>query len=1094
MLLTGLFVSQSQAQVLYGSLVGTINDQSGAAVAGATVRITNKSTGVTRETTSNEAGLYSFSNVLPGSYDLNITHSGFRPVTRTDVAAIVNSVTRTDARLEVGATTEQITVSAAATLLQSDKADVHAELSAKEVMDLPTGTYRNYQSLINFVPGATPADTQNSIQGAPARGLATNINGTNKNNNTTRLDGAVNVYLWLPHHTAYVAPQETVETVSIATNNFDAEQGMAGGAAITVVTKSGTNEFHGSAFAYHTNNHLKARNFFQVGEMPRSSRNMDGATLGGPIIKNKLFFFGGFEGMWERTAANGFFTVPTEDVRRGDFSAYGTTIYDPATGSSDGRGRTPFPNNIIPTNRQSAISRKMQELIPAPNLTGTNNNYFSAGTLVFDRKNYDAKVNWNRTDQHSLFVKYSAMDAIGSCPFSLDAAGGPAVCSGSSPGSATTLVQIATIGHTLALSPRLVIDGTVGWTRLTQQGKNPDFGTNFGLDVLGIPGTNGPDPRQSGIPAFAINGYTTLGNSDNPRPNTYADQSYTVNNNVGFTTGKHDFRFGVDVVRHQLNHWQPELNNPRGVFTFSGGETALNAAGATSPNQFNAYAAFLLGTPINMGKSLQYLTMSGREWQFGTYFRDRWQPTQNLTLSLGLRYEYYPLMTRADRGLERYDPTTNLVLFGGRGNNPDNVGITVSKTMFAPRVGFAYRLGSNTVIRSGYGITYDPLPFSRPLRGPYPATISQTFVGTNTFSPFSSLEQGIPFFTGPDINAGQAVLPPTVDDRSPWGGRLDRGYIQSWNFIVERRLPGDIVASAGYVGTQTVNQLADRDINAAPIGGGNTGRPLYALFGRTAATTMWDGFLNANYHSAQFSLNRHMRGGLLLKGAYTYSKAINSTDEDGWAGLMWNHPQVLDRNRAVAGYDRTHIFQLAWVYETPFGPGKKWAQSGFVSLLARDWQINGNFSAYTGTPFTVTAAGTSLNAPGNSQTADQIKPEVEKLGAIGRNSAFFDPLAFRAVTDARYGTSGRNILRGPGVINTDLSLFRAFPIRERMQLQFRAEAFNATNTPHFNNPGANVSNMRLSSTGTITDLGNFMSVTSARTDERVFRFALRLQF
>jgi Carboxypeptidase regulatory-like domain len=1088
------FTWQADAQVLYGTLLGSINDPSGGAVPGATVRITNNATGVVRETTSNDAGLYTFANVLAGSYDMEVSQTGFRTVTRTGVVATVNSVTRTDVRLEVGAMTEQITVSASAALLQSDKADVHVELTTKEVMDLPTGSYRNYQSLINLTPGATPADTQNSIQGAPARGLATNINGTAKNNNSTRLDGAVNTYLWLPHHVAYVAPQETVETVSIATNNFDAEQGLAGGAAITVVTKSGTNEFHGSAFAYHTNNHLKARNFFQVGEMPRSSRNMDGATLGGPIIRNKLFFFGGWEGMWERTAASGFFTVPTADIRTGDFSGYTTTIYDPATGAANGTGRTPFPNNVIPPNRQSAIARRMQDLIPAPNLPGTNSNYFSAGTLVFDRQNYDAKVNWNRSDRHSLFVKYSAMDAIGSCPFSLGEAGGSAVCSGSSPGTATTLVQIATIGHTYALSPRLVLDGTIGWTRLEQQGTNPDFGTNFGLDVLGIPGTNGPDPRQSGMPAFAITGYTTLGNSDNPRPNTYADQSYTINNNVGFTTGKHDIRFGLDVVRHQLNHWQPELNNPRGLFTFTGGETALNASGAAAPNQFNAYAAFLLGTPVSMGKSLQYLTMSGREWQFGTYIRDRWQATPNLTLSLGLRYEYYPLMTRADRGLERYDPATNLVLFGGRGGNPDNVGITVSKTLFAPRLGFAYRLGGDTVIRSGYGITYDPLPFSRPLRGPYPATISQTFVGANTFTPFGPLEEGIPAFSGPDLSPGFSEIPATVATRSPWAGRLNRGYIQSWNFIVERRLPGDIVASAGYVGTQTTNQLADRDINAAPIGGGNTGRPLFAQFGRTADTAMWDGWLSANYHSAQFSLTRHMTGGLLLKGAYTFSKAINSTDEDGWAGVMWNHPEVLHRNRALAGYDRTHILQLGWVYDLPFGPGRKWAQSGFVSLLARDWQINGNFSAYTGTPFTVSSAGTSVNAPGNSQTADQVLPDVEKLGGVGRNVPFYDPGAFRAVTERRYGTTGRNILRGPGVVNTDVSLFRSFPITETLQFQFRAEAFNMTNTPHFNNPGANVSNMRVSSTGEITDLGNFMSITSARPDERVFRFALRLQF
>ncbi|MGH9628696.1 MAG: TonB-dependent receptor domain-containing protein, partial [Bryobacteraceae bacterium] len=761
-------------------------------------------------------------------------------------------------------------------------------------------------------------------------------------------------------------------------------------------------------------------------------------------------------------------------------------------GTPDGRGRMPFPNNIIPLSRQSAIARQMQSLVPEPNLSGTNSNFFNSGTQVFDRHNYDAKINWNRTAEHSLFFKYSAMDADASCPFALGEAGGGAVCSGSAPGTAHTLTQIAGVGHTWALTSQFVVDGNIGWTRLEQQGTNPDFGTNFGLETLGIPGTNGPDPRQSGIPAFLISGYQTLGNNDNPRPNTYADQSYTASNNVSYIKGKHDLRFGVDVVRHQLNHWQPELSNPRGMFTFTGGETALN--GGAAPNQFNSYAAFLLGLPNSMGKSLQYLTMSGREWQFGMYFRDRWQATPNLTVSLGLRYEYYPLMTRADRGLERYDPETNLVLFGGRGGNPDNVGISVSKRLFAPRLGFAYRLGDSTVVRSGYGITYDPLPVSRPLRGPYPATIAQSFVGENTYAPFRPLELGIPFFTGPDIDTGSAELPITVDNRSPWGGTLHRGYIQSWNFILERRLPADIVVSAGYVGTQTVHQFADRNINAAPVGGGNTGRPLAAAFGRTADTSMWDGWLSSNYHSAQFSLNRHFSRGLLLKAAYTFSKAINSTDEDGWAGVMWNHPEVLGRNRALAGYDRTHILQFGWVYDLPFGPGRKWANSGLTSLLIRDWQINGNFSSYTGTPFTVTASGASLNAPGNSQTADLVTAEVKKLGDVGRNVAFYDPLAFRAVTDARYGSTGRNILRGPGLINTDLSIYRSFPIKESVQLQFRAEAFNATYTPHFNNPGNNASNMRLNADGTVGNLGNFMSITGARSDERVFRFALRLQF
>ncbi len=1083
-----------RAQVLYGSIIGAVEDQTGAVIQSATVTIHSQTTGQTRETVTNDSGLYSFANVLAGVYELKVTAAGFRPFTSTGVVASINEVTRINVKLELGATTEQITVGASAALLQSDKADVHVELNTKEVTDLPLANYRNYQSLINLVPGATPGVQQNSLLGAPARALSTNINGTNRNNNITRLDGAVNLYLWLPHHTAYVAPAETVETVSVATNNFDAEQGMAGGAAVTVVTKSGTNELHGSAFAFHTNNHLKAKNFFFVGDLPRSTRNIDGFTLGGPIKKNKLFFFGGWEGMRERAEASGLYTVATADQRQGNFSAYGTTIYDPATSNlTTGAGRTPFANATIPLSRQSAITRKMQEFVPLPNQSGATANFFNSGTLVFNRDNFDGKVNWNRTDKHSLFVKYSTMNGNVTCPFALKTGGGDALGACGAPGNGHTRTHIATIGHTWVFSPRFVVDGTIGFTRMTQEGISPDYGTNFGLETLGIPGTNGPDIRQSGMPAFSLSGYSTFGNSDSPRPNFYADQSYTTSHNASYSVGKHEFRFGFDLVRHQLNHWQPELNNPRGVFTFGGAVTAV--AGGTAPNQFNSYATYLLGLPTTMGKSLQYLTMTGREWQTGWYARDRWQVTPQLTLSLGLRYEYYPLMTRADRGLERYDPATNKVLIGGRGNTPMNAGIDVSKRLFAPRIGFAYRIKDATVIRSGYGITYDPLPFSRPLRGPYPATISQNFVGPNSYIPFRPIEQGIPFFTGPDINTGIVDLPPTVDDRSPWGGTIHRGYIQSWNLIIERRLPGDMTASIGYVGTATVHALADRDINAALPGKGNTGRPLYALYGRTASTTMWDGFLNANYHSFQASLNRRFRGGLLVRGAYTFSKAISSTDEDGWAGLTWNSDNVIARNRALTGYDRTHILQFGWVADLPFGPGKKFANSGGpASWVVRDWQINGTFSAYSGTPFTVSADGSSLNAPGNSQTADQVKPVVEKLGGIGRNVPFFDPLAFRAITDIRYGSSGRNILRGPGVVNSDFSVFRTFPLTERFKLQFRAEAFNITNTPHFNNPSTNVSNMRLNQDGSISNLGNFMSITSAVADERNFRFALRLSF
>jgi hypothetical protein len=355
----------------------------------------------------------------------------------------------------------------------------------------------------------------------------------------------------------------------------------------------------------------------------------------------------------------------------------------------------------------------------------------------------------------------------------------------------------------------------------------------------------------------------------------------------------------------------------------------------------------------------------------------------------------------------------------------------------------------------------------------------------------------------PDTSKGVIELPPTVDmgPRSPWGGRINRGYIQSWNFTVERKLVADITTSVAYVGTQTVHQAADLDINAAPPGGGPAGRPLAATQGRRIGASMWGGWLSGNYHGLQAAINRRFSQGLLLKGAYTFSKTINWTDEDGWAGLpITNWGPALRRNRAVSGYNRTHMFTLGFVYQLPFGPGKSWIQSGPASRLLRGWQTNGAFAAYTGTPFTVSASGAELNMPGSSQTADLVKPgKVQVIGEIGPNKAWFDPLAFRQPTGVRFGTSGRNTIYGPGMWNLDFSLFRNFRLSERLQIEFKAEAFNLTNTLKFSNPGANVANMRLNPDGTIQTLNNFASITSTLSglstpSERQLRLGLRLSF
>jgi hypothetical protein len=458
-----------------------------------------------------------------------------------------------------------------------------------------------------------------------------------------------------------------------------------------------------------------------------------------------------------------------------------------------------------------------------------------------------------------------------------------------------------------------------------------------------------------------------------------------------------------------------------------------------------------------------------------------------------MRWEYYPIMTRAHSGIERYDPTTNQVLIGGLGSVPDNAGITTSKRLFAPRVGLAYRLGQRGVIRAGYGISIDPNIIGRPMKDVYPALVGQTYLGVNSFQPFGSLAQGIPLFNGPDISSGVIPLPLTATTTTLPKGVFNRGYIQSFNFTVERQLPGDFVVKAGYVGTRAIRQNTSMNINAAPPGGGVAGRPLYILFGRSVDTSYFLPFQTANYNALQTSLDRRFKDGLLVKVAYTWSKAIAYNDDNG--GLFFNYPAVISRDRAVTSFDRTQVLQAAVVEEVPFGPGKRWAPNrGVAQAVLKGWQINGILSSFTGLPFTVTASSASLNAPGNSQTANQVSPQVQKLGTIGPSSPFYNPLAFASVTQVAFGNVGRNSMRGPGVVNFNFGIFRIFSLTERVKLQFRGEGLNAFNIPHFQNPGTNASNMSLNPDGSIRSLGGFMAITSALPDQRQIRFGLRLSY
>ena len=464
------------------------------------------------------------------------------------------------------------------------------------------------------------------------------------------------------------------------------------------------------------------------------------------------------------------------------------------------------------------------------------------------------------------------MNANVGCDAAFGEGGGGALCpSGSSIGDGSLRTQVATIGSTYVFSPTFLWDGVFGWTRQGQGITGFGYGEFQGRE-LGIPGVNGntTDIRDSGSPLLIISGYTNFLNDTDTRPFITHDTSWTTQQNFSLNRTRHDIRFGFEGIRHVLNHYNPDgggNGGPMGRFEFTQGITSTPGATLT---QFNSYAAYLLGLPQTMRRSAQFEVMTAYNWQLGWYVRDRWQVSRKLTLSLGLRYELFPLQTRAGRGgIEGYDPATNLVSVGGIGDVPKDLGISTSKKLFAPRFGFAYRLTDSTVIRSGYGITYNPMPLARPLRGFFPLVSASTFTSANTFQPVRTLEQGIPDIPAPDISSGRLPLPPTAAMRYISGDTLNRGYVQSWNFFIERQWPKEFTTSIGYVGTQTVRSFADLEINAAAPGGGTAGRPLFAKFGRSVDTWAWNGYLSANYHALQASFNHRAGHGLVLKGAYT---------------------------------------------------------------------------------------------------------------------------------------------------------------------------------------------------------------------------------
>ena len=1116
------FANTASAQVLYGSIVGTVNDPSGSAVPAAAITATNKQTGVQRHGTTNAAGGYTFAAVQPGTYEVKVAKEGFRTVADQAVEVTSNNSTRVDLALQVGAVSESVNVEATAGALQTDSANVRSEMQSRDLINLPVPVGRNYQNVLVTIPGFSPPTNAHSVPTNPSRALSANVNGTPSSGINVRIDGASSQQTWLPHITAYVPSLEAIETVNVVTNSFSAEQGLAGGAAVNVQIKSGTNNLHGSGFWYHVDNKLIAKPFTfallnqQNQRNPKYIFNQEGGTIGGPIKKNKLFYFLAYEASTRREFANNTGTLPTAGMRTGDFSdgpsIYGArgVIYDPTigvqSGPTAGAGREPFPGNIIPSSRISPTVNLIQAKIPGINdATFRDNNFFTVGGFLFDRHTVDSKFNYNINEKWTAYGRYSALTYKMNNPGMLGELGGAGISpSGGNTGVATGLTHSASIATTYVLKSNLILDANFGYTTYGTRVEQDSLDKNIGLDVLKIPGTNGKRRFEGGWPRFQIGGFNTLGVQDSFMPYERRDPQYQYVLNFNWTRGSHQIRYGVDYYKQDLNHQQAEFagqnHGAQGGFTFAGGPTQIRDGAAASP--YNSYASFLLGLPSNYGTTYQVDDVYGTRTKFFTaYVQDTWQVSQKLTLNYGLRYANIPMPRRVDRGMERYDFINNKMLVCGVGVVPTDCGTKNSNLLFSPSLGIAYRPNEKTVIRTGFGINWDPLNLIRALRTNFPMLLILNGNSTDAFLPVSRLEQGIPTPVIPSLGNGIIDIPNTYALTST-GDSFKRAYIASWNMTIQRMLAKGFTLQAGYVANRTIRQTNYMDLNAGQvIGAGARGRPFFNTVGRNVQTSLVESLGHTNYDSLQTQLTRRYSNGFQINFGYTWSKAIGFCCNAGNDGGPAIHARAyIDRNRAVMPFDRTHNFSSTFVYEMPFGKGKKYATSGPAGALLGGWQVNGLFSRYSGAPFTVTSDGGSLNMPNNTQTADVFGTPIQ-LGNYGRGQAYYDPKTFGAVsgpTGLRFGTGGINNLRGPGIANFDLGLFRQLKFNDRVSLQFRAEAMNLTNTPQLGGPSNNISGLRTDAGGNFA--GGVFEITGVANTgrdglvQRAFRLGLRLGF
>jgi hypothetical protein len=1113
-----LFPTRARAQAVSGSIVGTITDSSGAVIPGAAVTMKDEGTAISSHTTTDASGYYSFVYVKPATYEVTVSKDGFVTGVASHVLLSVNSTVRVDMALKIGSVTQTVSVTSEAPLLQTETAQTGSTVGGAEVSELPLTTNHNFQGVETTLPGVTAAGVQHSrFIGAPTS-LTIPVNGVSNMTSLTMVEGIVDTQRW-GFKEYYIPPAESLAEVNVTTGNPDAELGQSIGAVINVMFKSGSNDFHGEAYETWKGDSLQARSFFQTGangapyHKPHFIFNQWGGNFGGPIRKGKTYFFVDYQRISDYEGQFVSFSVPTAAMREGDFSDPALTpIYDPATGNANGTGRTQFTGNIIPngsngtTNRLDPIAVKMVALVPLPNnnLTASGlqkytNNWLAAPTFDQVLPSVDAKIDHYQSERDHITGWMSHLFPYTYQGPAFGVYGGP-VNSGFE-GSATDATWLGGLAWNHVFSPTFLTQTRIGFTRANNLASQIGYGQALAT-AIGIPGANLDAGLTSGMVQILGEGFSDpmLGTSASI-PWIEEETDFDYSSSWTKIVRSHTLKWGGDARRIHNLLFATNVYGTRGTFDFAAPTTALS--GGTNKTGFaNQFASFMLGLPTYTARDLFGLYPDDRLWRFDGYFNDKWQVSSKVTANLGVRWDLMPPKTPAFPGGEsNYDPSTNSLYLAGIGTTPMNLGVKERWHDLEPRIGLAYRLSPQNVVRAGFSIDFCPLVDDQEATN-YPVTQTNYYSNSvNIYAPdtlpngaLSTFANGFPAPTYAPVPSN-GIIPANTPSLLNSSFKMESlnyldPYVEDWNLTYERTLPGQWTLDIGYVGNHGLRIPMRYNINAGFVtGAGASGQPLYALYGKTAAVNLAFATSVSSYNSLQVYLKHRFAAGHAVTIAYTYGHALGYGGECGENTCTTENYVDYRRNYARDDFDRRHAVIGSYVWDLPFGQGHKLFTTGVPKAIAGGWQFSGVLTLETGLPMNFGATG-AFNTPGNTQTPNMNGP-WHVLHGINTN-AWFDTSVFSQPAANVFGNLGYYPFSGPGLFNWDASLMRQVRLTERFHLEFRTEWFSATNTPQFANPNTSFGS---STFGHITSTQQYgSSIQGAYGGNRIVDFAVKLKF